>query len=194
MISAPEPSELLRKVFAAHTENYGDPDVQFHFDQQNSTLTALNYLDVFVWEPTEEIPMTTFSTIGMAERAMPECPHRTEIHWTLRGKLTEAQEEEAAVFLLNLAALPFVKNTFLDHWHVLPNLRIPHFGGCSAGLMHPSFVDGGWDHLHAENTIVKFLNFVPLTQSELDMARTMGVRRMLNALYESQTDIFSDRM
>jgi len=185
-----EPSELMRHVFDEHVRNYSDPDLHFQF----GASAIFEYMDVFVWQPSKEIPMTTLSTMGMAERPMDGCTHRSEIHWTIRGRLSEEDETDAAAFLANVAAFPFLRNSFFDFWHLLPNLgRIPAFANCSAGLLHPSFVEKGWDTILYEHDTIKILNFVPITPSELFLATSSGVNVMLQSMYEEKTDIFRDR-
>lgn len=186
-----DPSDLIRYVFGEHVKNYGDPDLQFQFDTNGSNL--LSRLDVFVWQPTNKIPMTTFSTMGMADTPMKGVTYRCEIHWIIRGTLSDTEQSECASFLANLAEYPFKKNTFLDHWHIIPNLPIPEFNNCSNILFHPTFITGGWDNMEWNTCLIKILNLVPITNEENKLAVRSGVNVMLDYLYKSQIDIFSDR-
>jgi hypothetical protein len=186
-----DPSELMRRVFDEHMKNYGDPDLQFQFDVDE--LKLFKRLDVFLWQPSDKIPMTTFSTMGMADAPMKDVTHRCEIHWTIRGKLSEAEESECASFLAQLANYPFVKNTFLDYWHIIPNLTIPKFQHCPNIIFHPTFIKDGWDQMKWGTYAIKILNMVPITNEENQLATNSGVNIMLDHLYQSRIDIFSDR-
>jgi len=190
-----EPSPLLVHVFEEHILNYGEPDLFYRFDATNSGIgDVLPYLDVFVWEATEEVPVTTFSTVGMADRAMVGTDFRAELHFTIRGTRTDEDCSEVASFLANLAAYPFLQSTFFDYYHlVCPAVAIPHFGSCRWGLFHPSFSDGGWDAVVYKGTAVRLFNFVPLTDTEVEMAKSKGVHALLNWMYDQDVDIFSDR-
>jgi hypothetical protein len=186
-----QPSDLMRHTFDEHLSHYGDPDMQFRFEAGESKL--FNRLDVFVWQPTGQIPMTTFTTAGMADMPMKGVTHRCEIHWTLRGKLTEAEESACAQFLATLAEYPFIKNISLDHWHIIANVVIPVFPNCSNILFHPTFVKDGWDTTEWNGKIIKILNLVPITNEENQIAVNSGVPAMLDHLFKSQIDLFSDR-
>jgi len=186
-----DPSDLVRAVFEEHIKHYGDPDLQFQFNRGNSQF--FNRLDIFLWKPTDRIPMTTFSTMGMADVPMEGLTFRCEIHWTIRGKLSEVENSEAAAFLANLADYPFKKNTGLDHWHIIQNLAIPKFHKCSNVLFHPRFTNEGWDKIAWNSNEIKILNMVPITNEERQMALRSGINSMLDHLYESRSDIFSDR-
>ena len=187
-----EPSELVRHVFDEHVKNYGDPDLQFQFHRGYSNL--FNRLDVFLWKPTDKIPMTTFSTMGMSDIPMKNVVHRCEIHWTIRGELSEDENSDSAAFLANLAEYPFKKDVALDHWHIIQNLTIPKFQKCASLLFHPSFTSDGWNQIVWKTHTIKILNLVPITNEENQIALHSGVNTMLDHLYESQTDIFSDRI
>ena len=186
-----EPSELMRHVFEQHVKHYGDPDLRFEFHQGTSKI--FNRLDVFAWEPTNQIPMTTFSTAGMADLALNGTSHRCEIHWTIRGRLTEKEESACAQFLAALAEYPFLKDTPLDHWHIISRVAIPAFSKCSHILFHPTFVKDGWDKIQFNGQIIKILNLVPITSEENQLAVSAGVNTLLDHLFSSKTDIFSDR-
>ena len=100
-----EPSELLRRVFDAHTQHYGDPDMHYPFESEKSVFARL---DVFAWHPHDEIPMTTFTTIGMADHEMQGYEHRCAIHMTIRkmgnssGDIVQHEIKENALRRMNL--------------------------------------------------------------------------------------------
>lgn len=186
-----DPSELMRHIFEEHVSHYGDPDLQFEF--QKGVSNIFNRLDVFVWEPSDQIPMTTFSTAGMADLEMNGVSHRCEIHWTIRGRLNKKEGADCAQFLTVLAEYPFLKNVPLDHWHIISRVAIPSFPKCSHILFHPTFVKDGWDKIEFKGRIIKILNMVPITDEENKIAVSDGVNTLLDRLFSSQTDIFSDR-
>lgn len=161
--------------------------------QPTDTTDPINRLDVFLWRPTDKIPMSTFSTVGMSDGMMTGCTHRCEIHWTLRGTITETEESDCASFLASVARYPFRHHTFLDYWHIIPNLALPVFTRCSNVLFHPAFTDKGWDKIEWNSFTVKILNMIPITHEENRLAIASGVNIMLDHLFNSQTDIFSDR-
>jgi hypothetical protein len=186
-----EPSERMRRIFEEHVTNYGDPDLQYEFGQGEHEL--FHRLDVFVWQATTDIPMTTFSTSGMADLVMKDAGHRCEMHWTIRGMLAEKDISSCSYFLSKLAEYPFIKNAALDHWHIVAGLDIPIFPKCSNLLFHPTFVKDGWDKIDWNGETIKILNIVPLTDEEYREAVTSGVNVMLDRLFQSRIDIFSNR-
>ncbi len=190
-----EPSPILVHLFEEHILQYGEPDLYYRFDQNNSSISnVLPYLDVFVWEATEEVPVTTFSTVGMSDRAMDGAAFRCEIHFTVRGSLNEEECAEVAAFLANLAAYPFLQSTHFDHYHLVsPAVSIPKFHACRWGLFHPAFGQDGWDSTEYQGTVIKILNFVPLTETEVEMSKAKGVNAMLDWMYDRKVDIFTDR-
>ncbi|MBX7150998.1 suppressor of fused domain protein [bacterium] len=190
-----EPSELMRFVFDEHVAHYGEPDIHFRFDSHSAiNKPVLDYLDIFVWRPTIEIPMTTFSTMGMAEKAMNGCPHRCEIHWTIRGSLSEQSESDVATFLANIATWPFLKNNYFDYWHLLPDVGlIPQFSNCESVIFHPAFKKGGWDQLMYNDLTVKLLNLIPITTAEKKLSIEAGIGVLLDRMYDQGVDIFKDR-
>ena len=186
-----DPTELMLHVFDEHIKHYGDPDLQFEFNTGDFKL--FKRLDVFLWQPRDANPMTTFSTMGMADAAMKDAAFRCELHWTIRGKLSETEESDCASFLANLVNYPFLKNTFVDHWHIITDLVIPSFHQCSNILFHPTFIKNGWDQIQWRTQMIKILNIVPLTNEEGQLAKSSGIHIMLDHLYQTQIDIFSDR-
>lgn len=186
-----EPSGRMRHIFDAHVQHYGEPDLQYEFGQGDGKF--FHRLDVFVWQASAEIPITTFSTAGMADLAMSGAAHRSEMHWTIRGSLSESNLSSCAYFLAKLAEYPFLKNTSIDHWHIITQLQIPVFSKCSHVLFHPTFVRDGWDKIEWNGETIKILNLVPLTDEDYQQAAGAGINSMLDQLYQSKTDIFSNR-
>ncbi len=186
-----EPTERMRHIFDEHVSHYGDPDLQFEFGQGGNGY--FHRLDVFVWLATNDLPMTTFSTLGMADRPMPGVAHRCEMHWTIRGTLKDTDLSNCSFFLSKLAEYPFFKSTALDHWHIIKDLEIPAFSECAHILFHPSFVPNGWDNMDWNGETIKILNLVPLTHDEYRQSEISGIPSMLDRLYNSRIDIFSNR-
>lgn len=193
--SAFDPYPLLRHVFDEHVRRFGDPDSVYHFGQATAHgVRIFDRLDVYAWQPSNSVPVTTFATLGLSERTMDGCTHRAELHWTIRGGLTSDGEADAAAFLANLATYPLLRKTFLDFWHLIPRTGpIPCFPSCSAALFHPSFVESGWDRFEFAGTDIRLLNVVPLTPLECEEAQVRGVNVLMARLYADGTDLFSGR-
>lgn len=188
-----EPSALLVAVFEEHERRWGEPSMHYGFG--GSPGLPLARLDVFVWRPTGDQPMTTLATIGMSDRAMHGCAHRAELHLTLRGCVTDADEAALATFLANLAAWPHRSGSAFDWWHLLRAVGAPPgFPHCPHGLLHPRLVPEGWDAMLAEGAQVKFLNYIPLTNREMDDMQQLGVQPALDRMYARSVDLFSDRV
>ncbi len=191
-----DPSPLLKHVFEEHVRRYGDPDTIYHFGTAAAGETpAFERLDVYVWRPTGDVPVATLTTLGLSDRVMKGCSHRAEIHWTVRGGLSDDDESAAAAFLANLAAYPLLRRSFLDFWHLIPHAgAIPCFPSCSSLLFHPTFVEGGWDRLEFGGADIRLLNLVPLTPLECEEAMARGVNVLMARLYAEETDLFFDRV
>lgn len=188
------PSPLIRKIFSEHVANFGEPDQSYRFDSRNTRdeILALDVLDVMVWRPTDDCEMTTFSSIGMAERAMIGAKHRAEIHFAYRGKLSPKDESQLASFVANVAVYPFYNKLCLDWWHTILHSSIPLFPKCSSILFHRAFVKDGWETIDFEGQCVHLLNVVPITQQELELKRK-SLDTLLDHFEENNVDIFRDR-
>jgi hypothetical protein len=127
-------------------------------------------MDVMVWNPSEDVEMTTFSTIGMSALEMSGAAHRAELHFAIRLVLTSTQVHDVARFLANLACYPFLQSTHFDWWHKVRNPgRIPLFPGAAALLLYPKFVENGWEEVACEEGKVKLLNVVPISAAAADL-------------------------
>lgn len=190
------PSQLLKAVFDEHCRQYGEPTMHYAFPPALAAGECrLDPLDVFIWRATPECPVSTFSTIGMSDRAMPGAEHRAEIHLSVRGGMSPNEEQALAVLLANLAIYPFRHEACFDWFHLWTLGRpLPVFSRCRHGLFHPALSPDGWDQMRPEGERVKILNFIPLTDEEHERAREESVDALLNFLYARGVDIFSDRI
>lgn len=137
--------------------------------------------------------MTTFATIGMSTRPQPGTRSRVELHLAVRGKVTERIEAELATFLANLSEYPWDHGHVLDWWHTLSNVgQLPAFTRCEALLLHPRFVEKGWDVIEHGRQEIRILNVVPITRNELTVTR-VDRAALLGAWHKERVDIFSDR-
>lgn len=188
------PSPLIRKIFSEHIANYGEPDQSYRFDSRHtrSEILALDVLDVMIWRPTDDCEMTTFATIGMAERPMKDASHRVELHFAIRGKLSAKEESESARFLADIAVYPFFNDCNLNWWHTIRQAEIPQFARCCAILFHPAFVENGWQIIECDEMRVHLLNVVPITKEELELKRK-DLNELVDYLADSDIDLFCDR-
>ena len=123
-------------------------------------------IDVFIWDPTDDCNMSTFSTIGMS--AIPlQATHRAEVHFSIRRLLSNSEKHDAARFLANLAMYPFSIDEPLDWWHTISRPgNIPLYRAAECVLLHPRFANGGWDSIATSEGEVRLWNVVPITQEE----------------------------
>lgn len=188
---------ITQKVYQAYLDHFGEPDRSRRFGDgscQPGEEHFPSWIDVFIWRGDEEIDITTFATIGVSEKPMEECSHRAEMHFAIRREFTEAEENQVCVFLANLAVYPFHHRTHFNWWHTLGTPgNIPLFSDEMAVLLHPAFVEEGWDYVNVDNLTVKILNVVPITQEERAMVRQQGAQSLLNLWEEQEIDIFAPR-
>ncbi|MCB0833435.1 MAG: suppressor of fused domain protein [Bacteroidetes bacterium] len=187
MKSSPSTTPLLDHVFEEHLEHYGEPDMHYPFVDESGKMPRL---DVFVWHPKGDAPMTTFTTVGMSKLTTDD---RAELHWTVRGLLWQDTEANAAAFLASLACFPIMRKMPLKTWHIVKNLAIPVFTKCSSVLMHPALTEGAWDLIRFGSQSIHLHNIIPLTSDETEQALSKGVADALNDMYMKKIDIFSDR-
>ena len=180
-------SPLLRDIFRARKERWGDDDDGFTFERPDERL------DVFVYRSNDEIPMTTFATVGMAARTLPGTDERAELHLARRGRVSPEEENAIAVQPANLASHPWENDTSFAWGHLVGLQReFPTFFGCHAVFLGGPFVEGGWDVIDTAEGSVRILNVVPITEAERIHARHMTPTAFLSALMAG-TDIFIGR-
>ncbi len=160
-------SPIVKQVYREHIERFGEPDRSIVYEDHGAPEGRPARIDVFVWEASAEIDVTTFATIGMAASPMPGAAHRAELHFSIRCRANSASVDEISMFLANLAIHPFLNATFFDWWHKVRDPGpIPLFGSATAVLFHPKFVELGWDTIELDGGSVKILNVVPITPDE----------------------------
>ena len=169
MTKESRPSALSCQVYQQHIEHFGEPHDGIVFDDSTAANALPDHLppriEVLVWHPTPDLDISTFSTIGMSDKPMRDAEHRAELHFAVRMKLSPHEINACARFLANVANYPFHYGTHFDWWHkLLDPGAIPLFVNAKSILLHPRFVDDGWDHIHCEDgTHVKLLNVMPIS-------------------------------
>ncbi len=162
---------ILKSLYHHHLDHFGEPDEGIVFDDPpplNDTFPSR--IDVFIWQPTADCDVTTFATIGMAARPMSGSRHRAELHFGIRDSLTPANQRKVAAFMANLAIYPFYHQTSFDWWHRIRQPgKIPMFPSCPSLFFHPRFVADGWDTVVFQDTDIRLLNIIPVTQAEYDL-------------------------
>ncbi|OJT20829.1 hypothetical protein BO221_28395 [Archangium sp. Cb G35] len=190
------PPPIVRAVYEAHVKDYGEPDARLVFDASTSATGTppLSRTEVCIWRANDEVDVTSFLTVGMAERPMPgKAGLRAELHWGIRASLSEDEEHRAARFLANLACYPWQIEVTLDWWHtVVDPGSIPLFPHCSSVLFHPAFVETGLDCIQHEGQTVHILFVVPITRHERELVRR-GARELIGHWDQEGVDVFVDR-
>ena len=190
------PSTLAGAVYDTLLERFGEPRHTFRFETPPDAEGSVpEVIDVFAWTASPAVGITNFATVGMCDRPMSGAAHRAELHFAVRDALPEEDLERAATTLANLAALPFLTGRGLDWWHTLARVgQFPGFSSCTAVLLHPAFVHGGWDRVVSGATTVKILNVVPITEDEMATARDHGVGSLMERVYRDDIDLLCDRV
>ena len=189
-----KPSALVKAVYHEHIARFGEPAQSIRYEDPPVQVPVPGFVDVMIWPADEELDITTNATIGMCDMEMSQPGSRAELHLSLAGNVDEQTRSEITRFLANLSLYPFINQTWLDWWHVIPNAgQIPHFTGMHSVLIHPAFVQDGWDHIHAEDQLVKILNIIPITAQELALYRTEGMDKLLQYWEQNDTDYFAPR-
>lgn len=182
-------SQLVGQVYLEHIAHFGEPDESIVYDGGKAISGFPERIDVLVWEPTADLDITTLATIGMSDAAMPGASHRAELHFAVRKELARDEMEAASLFLANLAMYPFHHEMSLDWWNTIQKPgAIPAFDKAQSALLHPRFVEDGWDTIHVDGTEVRILNVVPVTLDELKLKQ---VDRLAEEL--GKIDIFAPR-
>lgn len=192
------PSDLVRKVYFEHVDHFGEPDNSIRFGDGTIREGEEHFppvIDVMIWRPDDSVDVATFSTIGMSERPMPGADFRAELHFAVRRKSFTAEEEhQIALFLANLATYPFHYKTCLDWWHSLRDPgSIPLFSDGMSVLLHPSFVEDGWDTITHDEQEVRLLNVVPITSEERQLKNNSGIDALFDRWADIDIDLFAPR-
>jgi Suppressor of fused protein (SUFU) len=185
-MSAPR---LLQQVCREHIEHFGEPTDSIVFDDGKPIEGFPNRIDVFMWDADTKCDMTTFATIGMAAEPLPKAKHRAELHFAVRRSLTKKDAYAVARFLANLAMYPFQTGEPLDWWHTLSHPGdIPLFQTAQCVLLHPRFVENGWDSISTDGGEVHILNVIPITREVKDLRNVSAILDRL-----AEVDMFEPR-
>lgn len=192
------PSDLVRAVYIDHVDHFGEPDHSIRFGDGTARKGEEHFpprIDVMIWRPDDSVDIGTFATIGMAERPMDDADYRTEMHFAVRRKsFTEQEEYQIALFLANLATYPFHYRTHLDWWHSLRDVgKIPLFSDGMSVLLHPRFIEDGWDTLIYKEQEVRLLNVIPITPEERQLKNDSGIDALFESWADRNIDLFAPR-
>lgn len=163
-----EPPPIALHVYQEHIKRFGEPDDGWVFDQSTAKQPAPAHfprrIDVFVWNPTPELDITSFTTMGMCTQPMTEAEHRAELHFAVRKRLSDKETHACAWFLANLAMYPFHQQTHFDWWHKIRHPgTIPEFPHAAGVWLHARFAKDGWDRIEYQETTIKLLNVIPIS-------------------------------
>lgn len=162
-------TKILTEIYHSYIGHFGEPDSSICFENDQTKKGFPERVDVFIWDADEEVDITTFATIGMADQPMSN-ESRCELHFSIRQELSDSEKHEVATFLANVAMYPFYNETYLDWWHKLNNPgEIPIYKTAQALLLHPAFIEDGYDTIETSEGYVKIINLVPITQQEQEL-------------------------
>ena len=182
---------LARQVYQQHLEYFGEPDESIVYENKNAPAEYPDRIDIFVWTASADVPITTFSTIGMATRPMVGANHRAELHFSVRSAIDQELIGPASKFLANLAMHPFISETHFDWWHKVRDPgAIPLYRQATSILFHPKFVETGWDVMQFDSTQIKILNVVPITPDEYAIQESS---KLQDYWAENEIDLFEPR-
>lgn len=190
------PTARMKRLYRQYAERLGDPTDVWEFDPADlpAPPSTLTYKNVAVWPADDECDVTTFLTLGMSDRLMPDTESRTELHMGVRAPLDKRQRQAVAGFLANLTEYPFENALALDWWHVLNNPgRIPEFPNCRHLIFHPRLTAAGFDTVDDPEGEVKLLAVVPITPHERHLAVDHNKDALLDHWETEGTDILADR-
>ena len=191
-----KPTSIVKQVYHEHISKFGEPDQSTRYDipPTYDETKFPSFIDVMVWPADEEVHVTTFATIGMSDKAMLGAEHRVELHYSIEGVLSVELTNQITMFLANLSLYPYLNDTYFDWWHTLPNInKIPGFPSASCVLLHPTFIENGWELICTDEANVKILNLVPLTKEEHDFAKKTSISVLLDSMAEKNVSLFEPR-
>lgn len=186
---------IVSNMYRESVARFGEPDHVIVFDDPpppDDRWPAR--IDVLIWEDSEDVDITTFATVGMCDRPMNHSDHRCEIHFGIRKPAAELDLNSVAHFCANIAVYPYAHNTFFDWAQTINNPGpIPYFPNCTGLLLHPAFIEDGWDSVDFDGIRINIMNAVPVSKVELDHRRENGPFSIFDYLAENEIDIFTDR-
>ncbi|MEM7147113.1 MAG: suppressor of fused domain protein [Verrucomicrobiota bacterium] len=189
-------SPIIRHVYEETIERFGEPDQSYAFYDPPPPPES-NWperIDVLIWFDEQDLAITSFATVGMADKPMVGCDHRAELHFAVRRTASTMDLNKVSAFCANLALYPFMNKTSLDWAHTITQPgSIPYFPSCDALLMYPAFTDEGWDKTTFDSQNIHILNLVPVTFEELAYRSKHGPFSIFDYLAENEVDLFTDR-
>lgn len=190
-------SRIVQHVYRDTIEHFGEPDHSVVFDEPPPPAGSgwPMLIDVFQWNPTTELDMYSFSTLGMSDGDQLGKGIRTELHFAVRGSGVETTALQGVPkFLANLALFPFIHSTCFDFYHsVRKPGPIPCFDQCVGLVFLPAFVRNGWDTVSFEGQEIRLLNVVPIAKAEYEYRDQNGTRSLYDYWAKHGIDIFSNR-
>lgn len=185
-------SAIITEVYREHLEHFEEPDDSIVYEDPGAPSGRPSRIDVFVWRASEDVDITTFSTMGMADVPMPGAGHRAELHFSVRRSMDQKAIGATSQFLANLAMHPFLTATSFDWWHKVRDPgAIPLFTTATSVLLHPKFVETGWDTINlGSGSLVKILNVVPITPDEYQIG---PIAELADRWARASIDLFAPR-
>lgn len=189
-------SEIIRHVYKDTLDHFGEPDGSIRFCDPPPPPNSgwPERIDVFYWYDTDDLDITTFATIGMADKPMVGCQHRCELHFSLRKPAKAIDLNKVCDFCANIALYPFMNHTFFNWCQTLYNPGpIPYFPNCTALYFYPAFVEDGWDTIEFNETTIRIINLVPITSHEVKYKKQHNPFFLLDYFHDNNIDLFQDR-
>ncbi len=164
---------ILRDVYHHYIEQFGEPNESLEFGDDAELENYPNKIEIFVWHRNMHCELTTLATVGMSILPLPGDEGRGELLMTVRKKITEQELDAISMFLANMAMYSFdPQNKALEWWDVIRDPEpIPLTKSCTSILVHPKFVEKGFDHFEYDGETIRMFNLVPLTSEEADFGR-----------------------
>lgn len=187
---------IIRYVYEEHLSHFGEPDGSIMFNDPPPPPGSgwPERIDVLHWLDTDDLDIVTFATIGMADRPMNGCDFRCELHFSIRAKAETLNLNKISHFCACMALYPFMYQTHFDWAHLIENPgKIPYFPNCISLLLHPAFIEDGWDSMDFNGTKIKIMNLIPITQDEVNYRKENGPFSIFDYFFEHQTDMFVNR-
>lgn len=181
-------SEIKSQIKSEYNHYFGPELKYYQFNNDEIPSDFPQDIEVGIWEADEHFDLTSFATVGMSSAPM-SGGSRAELHFAIRQKLTESEQYEVALFLANLALYPFQVEDALDWWYSIEDAGgIPLFTSAQSVLLHPAFIENGWNFIGSTKEDIKILNVVPITEKECALE---SVDAILDEL--EKYDIFAPR-
>ena len=190
-------SQIVKSVYREYINRFGEPDSSVRFgdgEPVKGKEHLPSFIDVFIWKSNEKVDINTFSTIGMSDKDMNGANFRSELHFSIRGHLTDVEIAKINTFLANISVYPFIQDTYFDWFHLLSNPgQIPCFDKATSILFHPAFIENGWNMIENEEKLVKILNVVPITEDERQIMKDKGFSSLAEHFAKDNIDVFQRR-